>query len=128
MNTKERIIECFEVIAYGRLQISGNGEAGAVDLVAAQILLEPRIHGLRQQVADIYRQHGITDPRVESLSAAEGVTAYIIGVLSGLDLAGRPEIVSRFAELYAIEGKPAVDKLFTTVNPSMLASIRGGRA
>ena len=126
--TKERIIECFEVIAHGRLQISGNGEAGAVDLVAAQIVVEPRIHGLRQDVAAILKQHGVRDPRIESLSAAEGVTAYIVGVLYGLDLAGRPEIVSRFAELYKLEAKRSVDSLFTTVAPTVLASVRGGPA
>ena len=52
MNAKERIIECFEMIAHGRLQIIGSGEPGAMDLTAAQILIEPRIHALWQEVAD----------------------------------------------------------------------------
>lgn len=128
MNAIERIIECFEAIAHGRLQILNNGDSDAVDLISAQILVEPRIHSLRQQVAEIYNEYSITDPRLESLRAAESVSSYIVGVLSGLDLAGRPEVVSRFAKLYVVEAKPAVDALFSPAKPTALASIRGGRA
>src|SRR5688572_33125215 len=103
MNAKERLIETFETIAHGRLEIMSNGNSEVVDLISAQILVEPRIHSLRQQVEEICNEHGITDTRIESLRAAEAVTGYLIGILCGLDLAGRPEIVSRFAELYATE-------------------------
>ena len=129
MNAKERIIECFETIAHGNMpQLMTSDDPAVLDLMAAQILIEPRIHALRRQVAEIYEKHGITDPCVDALNAAEGATAYIVGLLCGIDLAGRPDIVGRFAELYAREAKPSVDSLFTNTKPTALASIRGGRA
>jgi hypothetical protein len=114
MDVTTRVIEVFEIIAHQQLDLTARPgmEPGAICLQSAQLLLEPRLHALIQQVDEIHKQHGITDSRIESQRAAEAVTAYVIGILSGLDLAGRPDIVGKFATLYAAQARQSIDSLF----------------
>ena len=105
MNSREKIIQVFETIAHGQLGLSPDAP---IDLQSAQLLLEPRLQWLREELRECFSH----DRHLENLIAAESVTAYTVGVLSGLDLAGRPDIVGKFADAYAAEAKAAVDSLF----------------
>jgi hypothetical protein len=114
MDARTRVIEVFEIIAHQQLDWTARPdmEAGAICLQSIQLLVEPRLLELREQVDQIYKEHCIFDRSIESLRAAEAVTAYVIGILSGLDLAGRPDIVAKFATLYAVEARQSIDSLF----------------
>ena len=112
MDSTKHIIKVFEVIAHRRIQLGTGSTDDAIDLASAQLLLEPRLHGLEKQVTALLKQRGVVDTRVASLRQAESVTAFTVGILAGLDLAGRPDIVSKFAKLYAAESRQSIDSLF----------------
>ena len=114
MDSTKHIIKVFEVISHRRLQLGTGSTDDAIDLASAQLLLEPRLHGLEKQVSAVLKQCGVVDTRVASLRAAESVTSFVVGILAGLDLAGRPDIVGKFAKLYASEAKQSIDPLFNT--------------
>ena len=117
MDTEQNVIEVFELIAHRQIRLkTGPWNYDSVDLADAQLLLEPRLHILGLEVEELYKQHGIDRSVLVSLRAAEAITGFIIGVLCGLDLAGRPDIVGRFAHLYARETKRTIDSLFTNSN------------
>lgn len=114
MNTEGRVIHVFELIAHRKIEIAlspGNDEA-AISLVKAQLILEPRLQRLEVEVGSIHKRHGISDSRINALRNAESVTSFVIGILAGLDLAGRPDIVGTFAKLYAQSAASSVDSLF----------------
>src|SRR5438128_9001668 len=88
-----------------------NGD-GAFSLAKVQLILEPRLKGLEEQVTSLHKQHGIADERINALRNAESVSAFVVGILSGLDLAQRPDIVEKFAKMYAHSAASSVDSLF----------------
>lgn len=114
MITEKNVIDVFTRIAHGKLNI-GDG-TGVIDLASAQLILEPRLKNLEAEVGTLHARHGIEDGRIGSLRAAESVTALVVGVLAGLDLAGRPDIVGKFAKLYAESAASSIDSLFVNKN------------
>lgn len=112
MDRTDNVIRTFELVAHRRIQLGTGSTDDAIDLASAQLLLEPRLHGLEKQVTEILKQRGVVDTRVASLRAAESVTAFTVGILAGLDLAGRPDIVGKFAALYAVQARQSIDSLF----------------
>ena len=115
MNTEKRVIEIFEMIAHGNIQIAldPSNDGAGISLAKAQLIIEPRLTDLEAEVGGVHRQHGIDDSRINALRSAESVSAYVVGILSGLDLAQRPDIVGKFARLYAQQAPRAIDLLFT---------------
>jgi len=115
MNIEKRVIELFEMIAHGNIQIAldPSNEGAGISLAKAQMIIEPRLTDLEAEVGGVHRQHGIDDSRINALRNAESVSAYVVGILSGLDLAQRPDIVGKFARMYAQNAPRSIDLLFT---------------
>jgi hypothetical protein len=116
MDAEKRIIEVFELIAHngveGVLGFRHRGSPLSFALEDAQRILEPRLKELTAQVNSLCKRRGIDDALINNLVDAEAVLAYVIGILAGLDLAKRPDIVAKFAKMYAETTREHIDLLF----------------
>jgi len=75
MAMEARVIELFELIARRKVALLENPRSkdGAISLAKAQLTLEPRLKILEEQVAQLFRQHGIDGGQFNRLRNAEAV-------------------------------------------------------
>jgi len=115
MDPKERVVKVFEAIAHRGIETAmtfvheGNT---AFSLPEAQLIIEPRLKGLEAQLYKVIKAHDLDDGLINTVRSAEAVSAFVVGILAGLDLAKRPDIVKKFAAMYGRHAAPAVDHLF----------------
>jgi len=112
---KERVVKVFEAIAHRGIETAltfvHEGDT-AFSLPVAQLLIEPRLQGLEAQVYKMVKAHDLDDALINTLRSAEAVSAFVVGILAGLDLAKRPDIVKKFAAMYGRHAASSFDRLF----------------
>jgi hypothetical protein len=116
MDLEKRIIDIFEIIAHngieGTLNFRQHRTPQSFALEDAQRILDPRLTQLAAQVNSLCQRRSIDDALINNLAAAEAVSAYVIGILAGLDLAKRADIAGKFAKMYAETTREHIDLLF----------------
>jgi hypothetical protein len=63
--------------------------------------LNPSIKELDLALYRVIKKHGLSDSLFNHARNAESTTCYAIGIIAGLHLAGRVDLVPKFAQLYA---------------------------
>lgn len=112
MHYEKRVIEVFEHLAHRRIALTLGTKTAPVSLATGCLLLEPRLYNLEKQVNAVHESRCIADV-CGPLRGVEAITAFAVGVLAGLDLAGRPDLVSKFGVLYEEQVRQSIDPLFT---------------
>jgi hypothetical protein len=115
MDAEKRIIAVFEMIANNGIEAvldfrHNNPQSFALE--DAQKVLEPRLTQLSAQVQNLCRKHNLDDDLFNTLADAEACSGFVIGIIAGLDLAKRPDIVAKFAKMYAETTPEHLDRLF----------------
>jgi hypothetical protein len=110
MHHEKRVIEVFEHLAHRRIALTVGTKAAPLSIATCQLLLEPRLYNLEKQVNAVHESRGIADG-CGPLRTIETITGFAVGVLAGLDLAGRVDLVSKFAVVYQEQVRKSIDPL-----------------
>ncbi len=62
--------------------------------------LAPSLEDLDRDLERVIRKHGLNDTLLNRIRVQESTTAYTIGIIAGMHLAGRTDLIPKVADLY----------------------------
>ena len=102
---EKRIMQVSEMLSENFMEAAldfRHNTAQTSSLSEAQDILDPTLEHMSDCLAVVINKHGLNDALINDIRRAESVTAYTIGIVAGLHLAGRTDLLSRFANAYAV--------------------------
>jgi hypothetical protein len=108
MDSKEqRILKVSEMISERIMDsirdfsLETDGSVTNKALAWAMYILAPEIQDKLEPAMDrVIKKNGLDDTLISHVKVVQMETGYTIGIIAGLHLAGRPDLVAKFAKLY----------------------------